>query len=239
MKGHIIRNIRAVVWTHDFWFLRNTGTDKSQFICNIHVFFHINCRTHHGTVHRNYSGNQIRYIFLDIVHNCGTGLWNSSGKILFCNIIQISPGGNIRPETHTDYMFCPKAFQISKHFSILSGIICYKRRRHQKADGLSLLQILQKLFRIIPKIPCMMVTGINTRTAMDTGVSVDINQIFSVFGQRIIRLKNRTDRNTVITSNAFFIGINQPWIQLTYFHDTNPPYHSLFYTFPAHCTNLS
>ena len=53
-----------------------------QLIRDIHVFFHVNGGTHHGTVYGKHPGNQLRNIFFHVSYHSRTGLGNTACEIL-------------------------------------------------------------------------------------------------------------------------------------------------------------
>ena len=207
IKCNIVAHITFVFGIFDLVTLGNTWADKRKFIRNIQIFFGIDCRAHQGTLYRNKLWNQFWYVMFNVIDNRWTRLWNSTHKVMLCDIFYITPSCYICAKTYTNNTICTKFFQASKNLFIITGIICRKCRCPQYGYFFSFCKCRKKFFRIINKISCMMLTGIKTCSTGDTFITIYLNALTSILSRYCtVCSNNRTGWYTFVAANAIIIG---------------------------------
>ena len=198
-ESDVILYQALVMGVFDFHLLGDTGTDKREFIGNSHFLPGINRGTHEGALNREQFREQFGMILFDISYHSGTGLGYAAGETVLPDIIDVTPGGDIRAEGNVDETFDAELFQSAQHLLVFIRIIGLKGRGNQNRNTVALLQVGKKGDRIVAPGTGIVVAGIKARAAGDTAFRVNINPGYAAF----IRFGRNTSAYTTANFNTF------------------------------------
>ena len=138
-------------------------------------------------------------ILFDISYHSGTGLGYAAGETVLPDIVDITPGGDIRAERNVDETFDAELFQSAQHLLVFIRIIGLKGRGDQNRNTVALLQVSKKGVRIVAPGTGIVVAGIKARAAGDTSFRININPRYATF----IRFSRNTGTYTTAHLNTF------------------------------------
>ena len=199
IEGDVILYQAVVMGVFDFHLLGDTGTDKRKFIGDPQFFPGINGSAHEGTLYREQFREQFGMIFFDISYHSGTGLGYAAGETVLPDIIDITPGGDIRAERNVDETFDAELFQSAQHLLVFIRIIGLKGRGDQNRNTVALMQVSKKGVCIVTPGTGIVVAGIKARAAGDTTLRIYINPGYAAF----IRFGRNTGAYTTAHLNTF------------------------------------
>ena len=178
VKRYIIVYKPMCVGVGDLRFLGDTGRQESELIRNPHILARIDCCAKHRAMYRHQFGQQFRDEVLNVAHHRRTGLGNAALKVVFLDVLDIGPCGDIRAECNIDDTAHSHLLECSEDITIILRIIGNQRGGIQGRNFLPAAQICQKLLGIIIILACMMLTHIQTGTACNALGWIDVHKLF-------------------------------------------------------------
>ena len=149
-------------------------------------------------------------VFFDISHHGGTGLGYAALETVLFNVVDVTPGSDIRAERNIDKTFYTKFFQTAQDPSVFFRIIGFKSRRYENGNAFPLQQVFKEGIGIVAPGTGFVIAGIKTGTAGDTAFRIYVNAGDAAF----VRLCGNTgadtaaDLDTLIAAYTVFICVH-------------------------------
>jgi hypothetical protein len=138
-------------------------------------------------------------IFFNISYHSGTGLGYAAGETVLPDIIDVTPGGDVRAERNVDETFDAELFQSTQNLLVFLRIIGLEGRGNQNRNTVALMQVSKKGVCIVTPGTGIVVAGIKARAAGDTTLRIYINPGYAAF----IRFGRDTGTYTTANFNTF------------------------------------
>jgi len=116
VKRHIVADEPPVLRRVDLHFLGDAGTDKGELVTDAQLLAGIDRRTHQRRLYRHQHVNQLRLIFLDVVHHNRAGL-GYTPPVLFSLIYRTMPQVAMSAPKLTEIMWRTPALRSAPRMS--------------------------------------------------------------------------------------------------------------------------